>query len=222
MRRRASLLIAAAALVIVALLLAGCASPPRASSRTAALPGLLEPYVDEHCFTDAALPVDFSDASTGLDKVQVSIHGSGDRLVAVVESPDSWQVVAGRSGVEVTRQDGSADTAAGLSAASIAVGMATRMRECMAPYRFAVPSADVRLSSSQLLQLYKYETGVLWPCLAAHGLDPGDPPTRAQFLSSFSTTTINPFRNVSLSDRGLNRAVSAARACPMTPAYLSP
>jgi hypothetical protein len=74
--------------------------------------------------------------------------------------------------------------------------------------------------SAGLLLLWKYSTTVLWPCLDEHGVDLGQPPSRADVLSG-DPMLMDPFAQ-------LHSQLSAARLsqlsteCPALPSYLAP
>lgn len=74
--------------------------------------------------------------------------------------------------------------------------------------------------SAGLLLVWKYSTTVLWPCINEHGVDLGEPPSRADVLSG-DPMLIDPYAQ-------LHSALSAARLttlrtqCPALPAYLTP
>ncbi|HEU0206544.1 MAG TPA: hypothetical protein VFQ74_07630 [Pseudolysinimonas sp.] len=74
--------------------------------------------------------------------------------------------------------------------------------------------------SAGLLLLWKYSTTVLWPCIGQHGVDLGQPPSRAEVLSG-DPMLIDPYAQ-------LHAQLSAARLaqlsaeCPALPSYLAP
>jgi hypothetical protein len=86
-------------------------------------------------------------------------------------------------------------------------------------YRFIHPSTRPA-TSSQLLQLFKYDITVLWPCLRGLGLDPGSPPSRADFANAFRARTVSPYRSMVQDPGELRLLVASAQLCPSRPAYL--
>ena len=228
MRRRTPLAIAGAAavaagLVVTAVLTFPTGGPARSLAAPTELPVTLEPFVFNLCLpsTDvlgAAADSEAaggSDAAPGADYIALSTRGAGGSLSVTIEAPDVWSIDATRRGVTVKNEGGTA--ANGPAAGAIAV--AQQMYDCLAPYRFVEQPTTGR-SSSQLLQLYKYDSTVLWPCLAAHGLRLGPAPTRADFANDSAAQSVDPFRGLNLSRRTLPRLVAAARGCPLRPAYL--
>ena len=74
--------------------------------------------------------------------------------------------------------------------------------------------------SASLLLLWKYSTTVLWPCIDRHGVDLGDPPSRADVLSG-DPMLIDPYAQLHL-QLSESRLDQLRTACPVLPAYLSP
>jgi hypothetical protein len=130
----------------------------------------------------------------------------------------SWVVEASRAGVTA---EGSKVAVAGADAeqASVAVAIAQQTYDCVSRYQFADVSTP-HATSSQLVQQYKYDTTVLWPCLRARGLKPGPAPSRQDFSDPFRAQGVDPFGELDVSGASLRTLVDAARACPPSPAYL--
>ena len=218
MRRRARLAIAAAAFVVAGVVAVGVAGfprepVPRASSRPMALPGELEPVVFNACIPTTDLAT--LKVSGGL---YFSLGDEGAFRVRIAD-PGSWSVQVGRRGARVTTEDGGGDPASDGSSPARAVAVAQQLYDCMKGYRFVAPSSRPQ-SSSQLLQLYKYDTAVLWPCLRNLGLDPGPPPTRADFVTKYTAQNVSPYRVMNLDPGDLRLLVASARLCPSRPGYL--
>lgn len=72
--------------------------------------------------------------------------------------------------------------------------------------------------SAGRLLLWKYSVGVLWPCLAQHGVDAGSVPDRAAFLAG-DPLQIDPYDRVA---SHLSRSALQAlkKDCPAVPDYL--
>lgn len=136
-----------------------------------------------------------------------------------IEAVGEWSVSVNNVGATL-RVERSSDNPARTDAIAAAVTPTARsLYDCMATYRFAAHDAETPRTSAQLLQLYRYDTAVLWPCLRSQGLDVGDPPSRDQFRS-FSAVTADPLSALTLSKKSLPRLVPALRACPLWPPYL--
>jgi hypothetical protein len=73
--------------------------------------------------------------------------------------------------------------------------------------------------SAGLLLLWKYETTVLWPCIAQHGVDAGPPPSRADVLSG-DPLLIDPYARLHL-QLAAHTLAQLRADCPAVPAYLS-
>jgi hypothetical protein len=219
MGRRAPLVIAAVVFVVAGVVVAGIVGFPReptgrASSRPAMLPGDLESLVFDSCIPEA----DVATLQGGVTGIEIGTSYDGAFQVDI-ENPGSWSVEVGRRGAHVTTQGG-VDALSGGSPAARAVALAQEMYDCMKGYRFIDPST-LPTSSSQLLQLYKYDTTVLWPCLRGIGLDPGFLPTRADFATSSTAQNVSPYRSMDPQPGELKLLVASAQLCPSRPAYLS-
>jgi hypothetical protein len=229
MRRRAPFAIAGAVvlagIVVAAVLTFPTSGPGRGTARPTELPAQLEPFVFNLCMPSLAgiesgIGPDVGDgADTAVGTAYLfSTQGSGNAFTARIEEPGAWRVDAGRRGATVLSEDGHEDGGK-VPPVFRAVTVAEQMYDCLAPYRF-VEQSTLPSSPSKLLQLYKYDNSVLWPCLAAHGLKVGDPPNRADFTNAFTALTVDPFVGLDLSRRELPRLISAVQDCPLRPSYL--
>ncbi|HEY4152528.1 MAG TPA: hypothetical protein VGM38_04340 [Pseudolysinimonas sp.] len=219
MRRRVKVVIGGAAVALLAIVIVAVAAFPghvvtRADSRPVELPGELANVVFDLCIPGLG-PSVFEDGRA----IAYSITGSGSRLKVQIESVGDWSVSVDRTGASLQNESSDADDTRMTSFASNVIPSAESLYNCIVPYRFA-PVTTPPSSSSQLLQLYRYDTTVLWPCMASHGIKLGDPPTRAQFANSFTALTVEPFAAMAPSRKSLPRLVKALEACPLRPAYL--
>ena len=217
MRRRAVLAIVAAAFVVAGAAVAGVVgfpgeTPARASGRPVELPGDLEPFVFNACIPTADLATIQQAGALGF-----TLSNGGPFEVRIFADPGAWSVQVGRQGARITAQGGGTGTDASVAARALAI--AQQMYDCLAPYRF-VDSSTLSPSSSQLLQLYKYDTAVRWPCLRNLGLDPGSPPRRADFVTTYSAQNVSPYRVMNVKPGDLRLLVASAELCPSRPAYL--
>ena len=73
--------------------------------------------------------------------------------------------------------------------------------------------------SAGLLLLWKYSTTVLWPCIDRHGIDLGQPPSRADLLSG-DPMLIDPYARL-YSQLSSARLAQLHAECPALPAYLA-
>ena len=218
MERRRSLAIAAVVTAVAAAVLSGCATAPRASSRPLLLPSALAPVVWRGCI-----------AGLDVSGLNVSIGGtSGEILVDVGPGDifDSWYVHATPRGVTLVTPGGAPTASAGSGSGSgsttlmdAAERAARAVQSCASAYRF-VDANDLPPSRSGLLQLYRYDVAVLWPCLRAHGVIVSDQPSRELYLSPVTAAAIDPYGAPSWTPGGVAAAVDAARVCPDVPAYL--
>lgn len=221
MRRVVRAAIAGAAVALLAIVAAALLVFPRepvsrATSQPAELPQELAPLVVSWCTPGLALP----DPDTSSQGLAFGIDGSGSGLSVQIESVGDWAVTVDRTGTSMLSERSGADATRMLSAASDAIPAARSLYNCLAPYRFAAHDLTPPSSSSKLLQLYRYDSTVLWPCLQSHGIDVGDPPSRDQFVSRSSARTADPFSAMTPTRKMLPRLVAALQACPLRPAYL--
>ena len=152
--------------------------------------------------------------------LRFTVGGSPGDVNVGIEAPGDWSVTVTRDGATVQNQRPSADQAQLASVTAEAIPAAVSLYQCMAPYSFDdYPPEDLG-SRARLLQLYRYDAVVLWPCLKSQGLDLGDPPSRDQFLTASSPVATNPLSGTTVSRKMLPRLVPALRACPLRPAYL--
>jgi hypothetical protein len=227
MRRRARVatgggILVAVCVVAVAVLAFPTGALTRSTSKPVELPRELEQTVFSTCLPGLD-PASVDPVSNGVHGVQgfiFSSDGSAGGLSVGIESVGDWSVSVSRTGAAFQNERPSADQTQITSIASSVVPAAQSLYNCMAPYRFARHDADPPTSSAQLLQLYRYDANVLWPCLTSHGIDVGDPPSRDQFVNSFSARTADPFSAMTLTSKTLPHLVSALQACPLRPAYL--
>jgi hypothetical protein len=204
-------------LVIVTALLAFPNAPVRrASSQPVELPQEFAPFVLDWCTPEFSLPA--SDSTSG--SLNFVIDGWGSGLSVQIEEAGDWAVTVTRAGVSTVNERSDADAPRVISAASDVIPAAQSLYQCLARYRFAAHDFKPPSSSSQLLQLYRYDSTVLWPCLTSHGINVGDPPSRDQFVSSSSALTADPFSALTPTRKLLPHLVAALRACPLRPAYL--
>lgn len=231
MRRRSVLAISAAVLVAAGLVTTAVLAFPvgtvgRASGGPMPLPATLEGQMFGYCLPDTTALVDAIDRArtdgagdqASPELMSVSTNGSGASFSATVEGTDGWQVEVDRTGVTVS--GGAAGTAAAAAPFSQeAIALARQLYLCESQYRF-VDESTHEATSSQLVQWYKYDVGVLWPCLAAHGLRVGDPPTREDFSDPFRAQSVDPYQGVKLGERSLAHVLAAVRDCPLRPPFL--
>jgi hypothetical protein len=233
MRRRTTVAVGGGLLVVLLVAAAAVLTFPtsataRSTSKPVELPRELQQLVFWTCLpglfpaSDSAVP-----DSGGVNAVQGfdfsstgSTTGSGSGFSVRIESVGDWSVSVGRAGAVVQNERPSADQTQLVAITSEVIPAAQSLYNCMAPYRFAAHDLEPPSSSAQLLQLYRYDALVLWPCLTSHGIDVGDPPSRDQFVSSFSALTADPIAAITPSRKMLPRLATALRACPLRPAYL--
>ena len=206
--------IAAIVVAIAALALTGCAATPRATSRPLLLPSVLDTVLWHGCIAELDLGGDLG----GMD---LSIGGiSGELIVDVGPGDifDGWYVHA--TGRAVTLVD-PADSAVMAEPGQVhaAEYAARAVQRCAAAYRFA-DANDMPPSRSGLLQLYRYDVAVLWPCLRAHGVTVAEQPSRDRYLTPVSAAAIDPYGFPNWTPAGVTAAVDAARDCPDIPTYL--
>jgi hypothetical protein len=231
MRRRTAVVGGAAVVLLAVLTAAALAFPSgaavRATSRPVQLPRELQLTVLLMCEPglyhgfDSAF--DSAPDGDGVDATQgflFSSKGSGAALSVQIEEVGNWSVSVDRTGATIRNERPSADETQLVAMASEVIPAATSLYNCLAPYHFAAHDIQSPSSGAQLLQLYRYDTAVLWPCLNSHGIDVGDPPSRDQFVDSFSALTANPISAMTVTRKLLPRLASALRACPLRPAYL--
>ena len=229
MRRLAPFVIGGALLlagiVVGAALTFPTSGPGRRTATPTELPAQLEPFVFGLCLPSLAGiesgigPESADGSNAAVDTAYLfSTQGSGSAFTARIEEPGAWRVDAGRRGATVLSEDGH-EVGGKVPPVFRAVTVAKEMYDCLAPYRF-VEQATLPSSPSKLLQLYKYDNSVLWPCLAAHGLKVGDPPRREDFANAFTALSVDPFTGLNLSRRGLPRLIAAVQDCPLRPSYL--
>lgn len=233
MRRRTTGVVGGAVVGLLAVLTAAALAFPsgegaRATSRPVELPRELQQTVFWMCEPglypgfDAGFDSAPSDGE-GVDATQgflFSSKGSGAALSVKIEEVGNWSVSVDRAGATIHNERPSADETQLVPIASQVIPAATSLYNCMAPYRFAAHDFQPPASSAQLLQQYRYDTAVLWPCLTSHGIDVGDPPSRDQFVDSFSALTADPILAMTVTRKLLPRLASALRSCPLRPAYL--
>jgi hypothetical protein len=184
----------------------------------ASLFGLCMPDIDELIAEmDAARP----DAAgeTAFDGLAFSTSGAGGDFTASVEAPGAWRVDASRAGVTMASEYGKSDRSSAPPLTPAALDFARQLYDCLSTYRFVDETTSLA-SSSQLVQWYKYDRTVLWPCLAAHGLAVGDPPSREDFADPFRAQSVDPFRDVKVSKSTIPKLLAAVQQCPLRPSYL--
>ena len=132
----------------------------------ACLPGL-DPGAGESGATATSANAGSVTAEQGL---AFSSSGSDPALSVRIEAVGDWSVSVDSVGATM-RVERASDSQARTDAIAAAVTPTARsLYNCMAPYRFAPRAAETPRSSAQLLQLYRYDTAVLWPCLRARCL----------------------------------------------------
>jgi hypothetical protein len=90
-----------------------------------------------------------------------------------------------------------------------------RLDRCLRPYRFDAESSAIRFPADVMRQ-YQYDVTVLWPCLRAHRIDPGEVPTPA---AAGGSAPIDALATAAMSgDRSLPEVLRAAAQCPVAPA----
>jgi len=231
MRRRSVIAIAAAlvvvaALVVTAVLVFPAGTVGRVSAGPTRLPQSLREQLFDYCLPDTTKLIDAFDkthttatgSSSTPDYLSVSTDGSGASFSATVEATGDWKVDADRSGIRVSA--GAGDLAAAPAEFSHeAVDFVQKLYACGSKYSF-VDETSHEATSSQLVQWYKYDVGVLWPCLRAHGLHVGDPPTRAEFSDPFRAQAVDPYQGLKLGKGSMDRVLAAVRDCPQRPPFL--
>jgi len=228
MRRRTALAIGAALFVVAGLVVTAVVAFPsrhvaRVASADVPLPLSLEPALFQLCGPRldrlvAELDADRAAGDLAAQYATMTTEGSGGSFSAVIEA-GAWRVEASRAGVTVVNEDGRASSPELAAYLPDAVTAARELYSCFSQYRF-VDETTPLASSSQLVQWYKYDSAVLWPCLAAHGLKVGDPPSRADFSDPFRAQGIDPFSGLTVSKATLPKVLAAVRECPAHPSYL--
>ena len=226
--RRRTIAVGGAVLVALAIVVLAAQAFPRVPAGAASKPVELPQELQDLVFM-ACLPgldpgsVDAGTAAGGVAAEQgflFSSNRSDGALSVRIEAVGEWSVTVNSTGPTMRNERQSADAAQMVSIDLAVIPAAQSLYNCMAPYRFAANAAEPPRSGAQLLELYRYDTAVLWPCLKSQGIDVGDPPSRDQFVSSFSAVTADPFRAMTVTKKTLPRLASALRACPLRPAYL--
>ncbi|WP_284252830.1 hypothetical protein [Pseudolysinimonas kribbensis] len=64
---------------------------------------------------------------------------------------------------------------------------------CLLPAAFV--DADSAAGRSALLRLFEYQVTTYWPCLRAHGVDPGPVPSPARYLRRADAAGLLPFQD---------------------------
>jgi len=217
----------AALVIVVPAVLAFPAAPAGAATKPVELPQELEHLVFFACLPglypgsgDAGQGAAAPGAVAAEQGFVFSSDGSHGPLSVRIEAAGDWSVTVSSTGATLRNERPSADQAQMASIASAAIPAAQSLYDCMAPFRFSARDEEPPRTSAQLLQLYRYDIAVLWPCLASQGIDVGDPPSRDQFVSSFSARTADPLAAMTVTKGMLPRLVPALRACPLRPAYL--
>lgn len=219
MRRRVKVVIGGGVVALLAIVAVAVVAFPghvvtRGDSRPVELPGELELVVFNLCVPGLE-PSALEDGGG----IAYSIAGSGSRLMVTIESVGNWSVSVDRTGASLQNERSDANDTRMISFASNVIASTESLYNCMVPYRFAAVTTPPT-SSSQLLQLYRYDTNVLWPCMTSHGIKMGDPPGRGQFVSSVTARTADPIAAMTPTRKMLPRLVAALQACPLRPAYL--
>jgi hypothetical protein len=230
--RRRTIVVGGAALVALSIVaIAAQAFPPGptgAASASVELPQELEHLVFMACLpglypesTDAAGVAEGVAAEQGF---RFSSDGSDGALFVRIEAVGDWSVSVSRTGATMRNERSNENEARADSIAAAVIPAAQSLYDCMVPFHFetadAGSPASAHLSSAQLLQLYRYDTAVLWPCLTSQGIHMGDPPSRDDFAPSLSALAADPLSGVPVTKKMLSRLVPALRACPLRPAYL--
>jgi len=218
-----------AGVVIVAAALAFPASHSGASRRPVVLPAELQQLVFTACLPGLSSASGSPSRITGgpatgalaaEQGLRFTVGGSPGDLNVGIEAPGDWAVTVTHDGATVQNQRPSADQAQLDEVTAEAIPAALSLYQCMEPYRFDDYPPETLTSRAQLLQLYRYDAAVLWPCLKSHGIDLGDSPSRDEFLTAESAVTTNPLARTTVSRKMLPRLAPALRACPLRPAYL--
>jgi hypothetical protein len=217
MQLRASLVIAAGLLTVT--LLSGCAAPPE--PRVSAIPDSLQNLALDSCFQQLD--------TTKVADLSIQIGGSGGSSTWVEvgaisatgfdpASDSAWHVraKAGRTEFYPGADDAALPSGDDLARAE---EVASDLLSCASRYRFQAQS-EFPASRAALLQLYRYDLGVLWPCLTAHGVMVGTAPPRRAFLTQVDAYAAYPVPP-SASNVEVERRLAAAAACPAIPQYLA-
>jgi len=231
MRRRSVIaigaaVVAVAGLVVTAVLVFPAGTVGRVSAGPTRLPQSLREQLFDYCLPDTTKLIDAFDkthttatgSSSTPDYLSVSTDGSGASFSATVEATGDWKVDADRTGITVSAGAG-VSAAAPAEFSREAVAFVQKLYACGSQYRF-VDETSHEATSSQLVQWYKYDVGVLWPCLTAHGLHVGDPPTRAEFSDPFRAQAVDPYQGLKLGKGSMDRVLAAVRDCPQRPPFL--
>ena len=204
--------ISAAALGVLAITAgAGADGPSRAAGARTVLPEALQVMVFRKCFTDGDIgfTIGISSASGRSTWVQVGPPEAG-------EFSTGWHVMARDDGVSFS--EGISNTDPSSPQVLAASRLASRLYACVAPYTFTDSALPSR--RSDLVQLYRYDVAVLWPCLAQHGFDPGQPPGREDFVSASLASAVDPYRAHTWAKQDFTALLKAAPFCPELPRYL--
>jgi len=217
MQPRASLVIAAGLLAMVAV--SGCAASP--APRASAIPESLQNLAYSRCVNrlDQTKTADFS-VSIGWDPTSSTWVDVGPLSDADATGTFStiWHVHVSTGRVAFQADADGASAPAGEELAG-AQEVGSALFDCVSAYRFQSQS-EFPASRAALLQLYRYDVGVLWPCLTAHGVTVGTAPSRQAFLTQADAYAAYPVPP-SGSDVEVERRLAAAAACPAIPQYLA-
>lgn len=218
----AAVLALTAGLVVTAVLAFPAGRDGRFAAGPTPVPASLESYVFTMCEPNLdRLTAELTPHAEGNQVLAISTDGSGSTLSVGVEAPGAWRVEASRAGVTVENENenGMAVGSAVAPPVSEAIAAAQELYTCLSRFRF-VDVITPATSSSQLVQWYKYDAVVLWPCLAAHGVDVGDPPSRQDFADAFRAQGVDPFQELNFDPGTIPDLVAALRQCPLRPSYL--
>lgn len=87
-----------------------------------------------------------------------------------------------------------------------------RLDSCLRPYRFETDSTSIRVPADVMRQ-YQYDVAVLWPCLRAHRIDPGEVPPPA---AAGGTVPVDALAAAAMEgDRPLPEILRVAAQCPL-------
>ncbi|GAA2082136.1 hypothetical protein GCM10009840_17770 [Pseudolysinimonas kribbensis] len=175
--------IVCAGVVVVAL---PRAAPARAD---APLPADLEGVAFSYCFVMSG------GAAYGNLLVSVRVRDHRIRPTVGMQQPDAAPLAGHAEATPVER-----------------AAVLERLDRCLGPYRFATDSAAIRFPADVMRQ-YQYDVAVLWPCLRAHRIDPGEVPPPA---AAGGTVPVDALAAAAMEgDRPLPEILRVAAQCPL-------
>jgi len=203
-------LVVVVAIVASGVLVSVLAQPTRTSAARSAsgpLPAELVSEVEYGCVQRSGL-LRFGNLS-----VQVALQAG--RMEGFVNRADPAPAASADPGGAVSSFPGGTRRATATEAQTATVRRL--LNDCLGRERLE-PPASVRPGGAAALRLYQYHLTVYWPCLRAHGADPGPVPPFSRYLAASEVARLVPFqKGFQGSD---TRALAAARACTFEPEAL--